>query len=194
MFPSCFQTLDCLSANLCWWVCVLVCVCSSLRSDTPDHVSSVCRMHIHQVHPWLLLVALGSGVLWELRWITWACFWTLTVLLAVLLLCQFLLRCDFQCRRALAGFQPLWFVADDGTILARQFAGSNHSNKRGGELSGSWAPSQVMSSSASTNSPPLSSLKPKSRHNALLLKDFTKTKSTQSLLFEKSIAKKNQIN
>lgn len=118
-------------------------------------------MHIHQVRPWLLLS--GSSRRWCFsralvkHLSLFLGFWTLTVLLAGLPLCRFLLRCDFQRRRAPAGFQPLWFVADDGTILARQFAASNHGNKRGGELSGSWALSQVMSPSASTNSPHLSS-------------------------------------
>lgn len=78
---------------------------------------------------------------------------TLTVPLASLLLCQFLLCCDFRHRQAPAGIGLLWFVADDGTILTWQLAASNHSNKKGGELSGSWAQSQVMSSLALTTSP-----------------------------------------
>lgn len=98
-------------------------------------------------------------------WHTWPCLqWscrinylhhyvTLTVLLARLLLWQFLLCCDFQHRQAPAGFQLLWFVADDGTILTLQFAASNHSNRKGGELYGSWAHSQVMSSFPLTTSP-----------------------------------------
>lgn len=78
---------------------------------------------------------------------------TLTVPLARLLLCQFLLCCDFQHCQAPAGIQLLWFVADDGTVLTRQLAASNHSNRKGGELSGSWAHSQVMSSLPLTTSP-----------------------------------------
>lgn len=71
---------------------------------------------------------------------------TLTVPFVRLLLCQFLLCCDFRRCQAPAGIQLLWFVADDGTVLARQLAACNHSNRKGGELSESWAHSQVMSS------------------------------------------------
>lgn len=88
---------------------------------------------------------------------------TLTVPLARLLLCQFLLRCDFRRCQAPAGIQLLWFVADDGTVLTRQLAASNHSNRKGGELSEGWARSQVMSLLALTtspSSPPLSSPSP----------------------------------
>lgn len=51
---------------------------------------------------------------------------------------------------------------------------------RGGELCGSRAPIQVMSSSASANSP--LPLEPKSRHNGLLLKAFHRTKSIECSL------------
>lgn len=55
---------------------------------------------------------------------------TLTFPLATLLLCQFLLCCDFQHCQAPTGMQLLWFVADDGTVLTRQLAASNHSNRK----------------------------------------------------------------
>lgn len=90
-------------------------------------------------------VTLSATELWN-KLFAFASVCTLTVLLVRLLLCQFLLRCDFQHCQAPAGFQLLWFVADDGTILTQRFAASNHSNRKGGELSGSWAHSQVMSS------------------------------------------------
>lgn len=77
----------------------------------------------------------------------------LTIPLVRLLLFQFLLCCDFQHRQAHAGIHPLWFVADDGTVFTWQLAVGNHSNRRGGKLSGSKANTQVMSSLPSTRSP-----------------------------------------
>lgn len=71
---------------------------------------------------------------------------TLTVPPAGLLLCRFLLRCDFRHRQAPLRIQLLWFVADDGTVFTWQLAASNHSNRKGGKFPGSWAGSQVMSS------------------------------------------------
>lgn len=190
-----------------FWTSECACVCVSVSvSQYPLlwHIvscqQSVCLMHIHQVHPCLLLNGnlsgykkRCSGSAFSLRvpvcmrnrnwrsiscrrdweeiflhlWHIWPCLQrgcrinylhlhqrvTLTVPLARCLLCQFLLCCDFRHCQAPAGIQLLWFVADDGTVLTRQLAASNHSNRKGGELSGSWAHSQIMSSLPLTTSP-----------------------------------------